>query len=141
MGRVSYFIKTVEGTFPNWKQVIPTEFKHILNLTEKERDTLVELVKGVSRMASDTSSYVTVLMEKDTVKVSCQSAEKGSASETLTTKAMRFDDAPISMKFNPQFLISGLETGCSMRFNNDFSPVMFENSNGKKKEIVMPVRN
>jgi DNA polymerase III subunit beta len=94
--------KLVEGTFPNFRQVIPSQCEERVVI---EREQLLNAVRRVALLASDKSTSITLSFGKNKLEVSAVAAEVGEAKETMPLKYAGKD---ISISFNPEYLIDPL---------------------------------
>jgi DNA polymerase III subunit beta len=94
--------KLVEGSFPNYRQVIPSETKERITL---ERETLLSALHRASILTSEKSSSVKLTFSKNTLSIAVSSPEVGESRETL---AIDFKGKEISVAFNPGFLMDPL---------------------------------
>jgi DNA polymerase III subunit beta len=102
LGDVRIHSRIVEGTYPNWKQVIPTSHKARAVVSREE---LLGVVHRVS-MIGDKASPTTLAFSKNAVAVSNVSANVGEADETL---AIKYDGADVTIAFNAEFLMAPLK--------------------------------
>lgn len=98
-----FVTRRVEGTYPNWKQLIPnqTDTKVVVS-----REELQEAVKRVSLLALHNSPLkISVLAEDQTLSLSAATQDVGDASEDLMVKVQGND---VEIAFNHAFLTDGL---------------------------------
>ncbi|HMP97547.1 MAG TPA: DNA polymerase III subunit beta, partial [Kiritimatiellia bacterium] len=100
-GNMLIITKLVDGTFPNFRQVIPAQCEERVSL---EREIMLDAVRRVS-LVSDKTSSVTLAFDKNQVAISTMSAEVGEASETV---AIKYNGKPMAIAFNPDFMIDCL---------------------------------
>lgn len=72
--------RLIEGNFPNYKQVIPSEFKTLIRVDRKE---LLNAVKRVSLIARLDSNVISIEINEDKMNIFSTSSEFGDAHETL----------------------------------------------------------
>jgi DNA polymerase-3 subunit beta len=94
--------KLIDGTYPNFRQVIPAECEQRITL---EREALLTALRRVALFTSEKSSSVKMTFEKNKLKISASSPDLGDAHESLTIK---YAAKPISVAFNPDFLMEPL---------------------------------
>lgn len=102
LGDVRIHSRIVEGTYPNWKQVVPTSHK---SRAVVSREELLGVVHRVS-MIGDKVSPTTLAFSRNSVAVSNISANVGEAEETL---AIKYDGADVTIAFNAEFLMAPLK--------------------------------
>ena len=94
--------KLIEGNYPNYKQVIPSETKERITL---ERETFLNAVKRVALLTSEKSNSVKLIFTKDNVDIAANSPEIGEAKESVPIK---YGGREFSIAFNPEFLMAPL---------------------------------
>ena len=90
--------KLIEGNYPNYRQVIPSETKERITL---ERVLFLEAVHRVSLLASEKSNSVKLSFSKNNVEIAANTPEVGEAKESL---AVPYKGRDFSIAFNPDFL-------------------------------------
>jgi DNA polymerase-3 subunit beta len=96
--------KLIEGTYPNFRQVIPTQCEEKVTV---EREGLMAAVRRVSLLSKDRSTAVKFTFGKNKLTVSLTSADVGEAKESLPIK---YAGKEIAIAFNPEFVIDPLRT-------------------------------
>ena len=94
--------KLIEGTYPNFRQVIPTETKERITL---ERELLLAALHRASILASEKSQSVKLNFAKNTLTITATTPEVGEAKETLS---INYKGKEITIAFNPQYLMDPL---------------------------------
>ena len=91
--------KLIDGNFPDYEKVIPTDNSNIVKL-----DCLVfsESVDRVSTIFSDKSRSVRISLSKNTLSLEANSPDTGSASEEIE---ITYDKDDISIGFNSRYLL------------------------------------
>lgn len=95
--------KLVEGNYPNYRQVIPSESKFAVEL---DRAPLLEAVHRVSLLSNDKTSSVRITFSKGKLDVTLNTPEVGEAKESL---AVKYRENDFSIAFNPEFLMDPLK--------------------------------
>jgi len=109
--------RLIEGKFPDFRQLLPSDFERRL---EVDRAELIEVVKRVSVVGGESSptvAPVTLHLSSDTVRVTAGTGEVGEAEESLPG-VLQGDDLQIA--FNPRYLTDGLDVAGSERVRLDF---------------------
>ena len=103
--------RRIDGQFPNYKQLIPENFEHELNLP---RDEVLEVVRRIAVMAQRNSPLRLRFAEGE-LTVSARTQDVGEAEESLP---VAFTGEPLEIGFNAEFLRDGIEsvTGETIRF-------------------------
>jgi DNA polymerase-3 subunit beta len=94
--------KLIEGNYPNYKQVIPTETKERVTL---ERETFLNSLRRVSLLASDKSNSIKLSFSKNNIDITANTPEVGEAKESLP---VAYKGRDFSIAFNPEFLMAPL---------------------------------
>lgn len=130
--------KLVEGTYPNYRQVIPSAFANSVVLP---RDAFNEVLNRVSVVTSDSGSSVKLALSENNLLISASSTEVGEANEPLE---VNYQGEDVNISFNPSFLrdpIRNLECDeITVRFNDEFKPVVVLGDEGFLC-VIMPMRN
>ena len=94
--------KLIEGNYPNYKQVIPSEAKERVTL---ERETFLNSLRRVSLLASDKSNSIKLNFSKNNIDITANTPEVGEAKESLP---VQYKGRDFSIAFNPEFLMAPL---------------------------------
>lgn len=94
--------KLIEGNYPNYKQVIPSEAKERVTL---ERETFLNSLRRVSLLASDKSNSIKLNFSKNNIEITANTPEVGEARESLPVV---YKGRDFSIAFNPEFLMAPL---------------------------------
>ncbi len=136
-GSMLIVTKLLEGTYPNFRQVIPTQSDERITM---EREALLETVNRVSLLVSDKSNSVTLSFGKNKLTVSAVAPEVGEATETMPVK---YNGKEITVSFNPDFLIDPLKglnaEEVSFELSDELSPGVIR-PNYPFLYVIMPMR-
>jgi len=94
--------KLVEGTYPNFRQVIPAEAKERVSL---EREVFLAALHRASILASEKSQSVKLHFSKNKLVITAVTPEVGEAKEEL---AIAYKGKDVGIAFNPQYLMDPL---------------------------------
>jgi len=94
--------KLIEGNYPNYRQVIPSEAKERIKL---ERETFLNSLRRVSLLASDKSHSIKLNFGKNNIDITATTPEVGEAKESI---AVAYKGRDFSIAFNPEFLMAPL---------------------------------
>ena len=129
--------KLIEGTYPNYRQVIPKTFAKNVAIP---RAAFSEALARVSMVVSDSSTSVRLTLGPNTLTISANSNEVGESSEPVE---IEYSDEPFEISFNPQFVSEPLKyLDCEqliMQVSDDLSPVALTGDEGFLY-IIMPMR-
>lgn len=101
--RVLIVSKLVEGTYPNFRQVIPQANGERVAM---ERETLLTAVRRTSQLVIDAVSGVKLTFTKNRLEILATASEIGEARETMDVK---YKGPDIAISFNPAFLMDPLK--------------------------------
>jgi DNA polymerase III subunit beta len=102
-GSVRLVSRLIEGNFPDYQPLLP---KNYPNRLQVERDVLLEAVRRVKLVVSDTTTPVRLALRADGIELTVVSQEIGHATEDIEAK---YEGEPMTVAFNPAYLIDGLE--------------------------------
>ncbi len=98
-----FFSRTIEGTFPDYKAVIPTSNENILKV---DRKLFIEALKRVSLVATEKFKPVTLNLKSGEIVLTSQETEMGKAEIKLFAE---YEGEPLSVNYNAQYLLDALE--------------------------------
>lgn len=96
--------KLIEGTYPNFRQVIPSQCEQRITV---EREGFLTALKRVALLTSEKSSSIKITFGKNKLRVSASSPDVGEAHETVSIKYAGKD---IVVAFNPDYVIEPLRS-------------------------------
>src|SRR4029077_13345174 len=102
LNRTLLVSKLIEGSYPNYRQVIPADAKERIRL---ERETFLTTVRRVSLVALEKSNSVRLIFSKDNIDIVANTPEVGAAKESLP---VMYKGHEFSIAFNPEFLMAPL---------------------------------
>ncbi len=92
----------VEGNFPKYEDIIPTDYDKKLTLST---EATLSAVRRASLLASEESRGIKIAVEKEKIVFSGRAPETGDAQVDMPAE---YKGEPIEIGFNPQFLIDAL---------------------------------
>lgn len=101
-GDVVVTTKLIDGTYPNYKQVIPAQCEERVTV---ERESLLTALKRVSLLTTDKSNATKLSFTKNKLSVSTTTPDVGEARETIPIK---YTGKEISVAFNPEYMMDPL---------------------------------
>lgn len=129
--------KLVEGTYPNFRQVIPSQCEERVTL---DREGLLTALRRVSLISNEKSNSVKLTFGKKRLEIVAIAAEVGEARETL---AVDYAGKELSVAFNPEFLMDPLRTLAKetviLELTDDLSPGVVK-SDAPFLYVLMPMR-
>ncbi len=112
--------KLIDGTFPNFRQVVPSDSKERVAI---ERESLFAAIKRVAILTTDQSNSVKIQFSKNKIKIIASTPDIGEATEEVPIK---YEGDDISMAFNPEFILDPLKVLVSdevyFEFTDSLSP-------------------
>ena len=131
--------KLIDGTFPDYERVIPTDNDKML---EVSRTAFGQAVGRVAAVSSEKSRAVKMQVSNGLVRLSASSSESGSAEEELEAA---YDGAPLEIGFNARYLLDILQQveGDAARFGmlDAASPTVVRDvSDASAVYVLMPMR-
>lgn len=137
IGSIYLVSKIVEGSYPNYKQVIPKETENRIKL---DRELMLETVQRVSIMTNEKQNSVKIKISENALEISGQSTEFGEACEAMDVE---YSGSEVQIGFNPAFLISPLRNITKdeifFEFKDETSPGVFKTLDNFVC-VVMPLR-
>ena len=94
--------KLVEGNYPNYKQVIPSETKERVALPREE---FLAALRRAQIMTSDKANSVKFTIGRNNLAITANSPDVGEARESL---AINYNGKDLPIAFNPAYLIDPL---------------------------------
>lgn len=95
--------KLIDGTYPNFRQVIPSQSEERVTV---ERETLLTAIRRVALLTSDKSNSIRLTFAKNKLVVSVVTPDVGEAYESLPIK---YTGKEIAVAFNPEFVMDPLK--------------------------------
>lgn len=139
-GDTVFVTRRIEGTFPNWRQLIPKEAETKVVVSTEE---MIAAVKRVSLLALHNSPLkLSARTEDQTLTLSATTQDVGDASEDLMVKS---DGPDIEIAFNHAFLADGLTSAHTenviLEFQNALKPGILKTEGDEGFiYLLMPVR-
>lgn len=130
--------KLIDGTFPDYKAVIPaSQDKHMIIESKK----LSDVIDRVSVVVSDKVKSIKFLLQENKLTLHSNSQECSNATESI---AVDYDDAPIEIGFNSRYLLDALsciKNECKFSLvDGNGATVITDENDPDALYIVMPMR-
>ncbi len=133
--------RTLEGSYPNYSQLIPDNFTKLFTFNTKK---IIESLERIAVLADQQSSVVKIkLEEKDLALVSADAQDIGNASELVP---VTFDFDQFDIAFNVRYLLEGLKVisseNVTFKCNLSTTPAVLvpEDNINSFTYLVMPVQ-
>jgi DNA polymerase III subunit beta len=129
--------KLIEGNYPNYRQVIPSEIKERIPLGREE---LLHALRRAEIMTSEKSNSVKMTFTKNNLAITANTPEIGEARESI---AINYKGRDIAIAFNPVYLMDPLKALDSdevfLELIDELSPGVVK-INGPFLYVLMPMR-
>ncbi len=136
-GPMVIYSKLIEGTYPNFRQVIPASCEERISI---ERQALLSAVHRVSLLVSDKASPITLTFSKNHLEIKGIAQDVGEAEETLPIK---YTGKEIAISFNPDYLMDPLKNLASeeiaLELTDELSPGVLK-ADTPFLYVLMPMR-
>jgi len=140
MKSVSFFMRLVEGEFPDYRQVIPASSRAQVRAN---RDDFLAALRRIALLASERSRGVKVGLEKGKLELSASNPDQGEASEDIEVS---YSGDAVSIGFNARYLMDVLAVHAAgevieMSFTDEVGPGVLRGSQDPDYTyVVMPMR-
>ena len=139
IGDVIFISKLIDGSFPDYKRVIPDDNKNILEIN---RDKLLSAVDRVSTIANDKSPVIKFKILENILNLNTINTESSTASEDIV---INYEGDEIEIGFNSKYIMDIVnnldDEEISISLKDNTSPVIAkENSNTNLVYVLMPMR-
>lgn len=139
LGRMTYVSKLIDGTFPDYQRIIPTDNDSVV-LVDAE-----ELAKGIDRVstiATEKTRAVKVSVERNRLTLSVNSPDNGLATEEIE---IEYGGKPIEIGFNSRYFLDALNLikggRVELAMKDAAAPViMRKEGDAHNIGIIMPMR-
>ena len=140
LGKIKLISKVIDGKFPDYKKVVPTNNEKSLVVSSKDFINSIERVASVSL---DRKEGVKLAISKENIQLSVNSANSGEGNEIL--KANFNSNDHLNISFNSQYLVdiaSEVEDkNLKMNLKDSVSPVLIEDASDKNSYyVIMPMK-
>ena len=133
--------RTLEGTYPNYSQLIPDTFSKIFNFNTKK---LIDALERIAVLADQQSSVVKIKLDNtDLATISADAQDIGNANESIPVS---YSGENFDIAFNVRYLLEGLKVIASenvlLKCNIATTPAVFvpEDNLNSFTYLVMPVQ-
>lgn len=134
---VYLYSKVVEGSYPNYNQVIPKETHQRIKL---ERELFLQCVHRAALVCSEKSNSVKIKLSSNLLEITAQSPDFGEAHESM---AIGYSGPDLQVAFNPVFVMDPLRALTKdeifFELKDEVSPGVFKTLDSFIC-VIMPVR-
>ncbi len=136
---VVFISKLIDGTFPDYKRVIPSENS---NVVEINREKLLAAVDRVSTIANDKSPVIKFKLLKNLINLNTINNDNSTATEDLE---LDYEGDNLEIGFNSKYImdiVNNLQDEViSIKLKDGSSPIIAqEKSNSNLVYVLMPMR-
>lgn len=142
IGPTTVFSRLIDGTFPNYEQVIPKDNPKSFSVSREE---FAAALRRVAVLSDNITRQVKMAVKPERVELSVSTADVGEAQWTIP---VTYTGEPIAIGYNAAYLLDALRTMTSddveVSFNTPTSPGILRPVKEEKGEeltcLVMPLR-
>ncbi len=136
-GEIFFACKLLAGVYPNYKQVV---FDRCNNVISVNREELLAVLRRINASTTNATNAMRLTFENNILTIAVSSPEIGEATDTV---AIKYSGEPISVIFNPEFMMDPLKYLTSdevqIELNNSSSPGLIK-SDIPFLYVIMPLR-
>ena len=131
--------KIIDGKFPDYKKVVPSNNQKILSVNVKD---LINSVERVITVSIDRKEGVKITLDKDNIQFFVNSSSSGEGEETLKAN---YSSEPLTISFNSRYLLdiaSAIEDDIiTIKLSDAVSPVLIQDNSDKLSYyVIMPMK-
>lgn len=139
IGKIKLISKLIDGKFPDYTKVVPTDNDKLLMVGSKE---FIDSVERVTTISLDRKEGVKLVVNKDSIQLSVNSTSSGDGNEIISAK---YSSEEIIISFNSKYLIdiaSEVEDkNLKIKLKDSTSPVLIEDNSDKNSYyVIMPMK-
>ncbi|MAW17431.1 MAG: DNA polymerase III subunit beta [Candidatus Pelagibacter sp. TMED272] len=139
IGKMKLISKVIDGKFPDYKKVVPSNNKKALVVTSKD---LINSIERVASVSLDRKEGLKLAISKESIQLSVNSANSGEGNEVIKAS---FNSDNLNISFNSKYLIdiaSEIEDkNLKMNLKDSVSPVLIEDTSDKNSYyVIMPMK-
>ncbi len=136
---VQFLTRLIEGTYPNYEQVIPSGNEKKIAISRAE---FVKALRRVSVMSREKSNAVKADVSEGSLMVSASNPDLGEARDEVK---IEYKNEPLSLGFNARYLIDALNAMAGEKvvfeLQDPLSPTLLkEEGDDNYKCVIMPMR-
>lgn len=129
--------KLIDGTYPNYRQVIPKETKERVTL---DREEFLHALRRAEIMTSEKTNSVKLNFTSNNLTITANTPEVGEAHESI---AINYQGEEVAVAFNPTYLMDPLKVldndEIYFEMTDELSPGVLK-INGAFLYVIMPMR-
>jgi len=129
--------KLLQGTYPNYRQVLLHNCANVITINREE---LLAVLRRINASTTSTTNAMRLNFDNNILSITASSPEVGEAQDTV---AIKYEGSPLTVIFNPDFMIEPLRNLTSdeiqIELNNSTSPGLIK-SDIPFLYVIMPLR-
>ena len=143
LGTTTLYSRLIEGKYPNISNLIPNDFKTIINVDRKK------ILQGVDRSSLLASEWANnnvnlEIINESTIKISSNASQIGQISETQQIDAIQ-GEKQLNISFDGRFMVDALraikEETITLSFGGSMRPILIEGGEQSAAvHLISPVR-
>ncbi|HDR7493290.1 MULTISPECIES: DNA polymerase III subunit beta [Bacillus cereus group] len=143
LGTTTLYSRLIEGKYPNISNLIPNDFKTIINVDRKK------ILQGVDRSSLLASEWANnnvnlEIINESTIKISSNASQIGKISETQQIDAIQ-GEKQLNISFDGRFMVDALraikEETITLSFGGSMRPILIEaGEQFAAVHLISPVR-
>ncbi len=143
LGTTTLYSRLIEGKYPNISNLIPNDFKTIINVDRKK------ILQGVDRSSLLASEWANnnvnlEIINESTIKISSNASQIGKISETQQIDAIQ-GEKQLNISFDGRFMVDALraikEETITLSFGGSMRPILIEaGEQSAAVHLISPVR-
>lgn len=139
-GDIEFLSRQIDGTFPDYEQIIPGEFVHEAIVS---KNALLEAIKTANIFAREAGGNIKINASESGLVISAISSQTGDSESYVQSSSK---GKPLEVAFNARYILDALNviTGDEIIFAlaGTLNPGMiFDKEDGSFRYVVMPLRN
>jgi DNA polymerase-3 subunit beta len=132
-------MRLVEGTFPDYKQVVPKESPNVVHV---DRDAFLQTVRRVSLLSSEKARGIRLGLSPARLEISANNPDLGEASEDLEVE---YSGPDLEIGFNARYILDVLQvlpegSRVELGLGDQLSPGVIKGADPGYSYVVMPMR-
>lgn len=144
VGETSLISRLIEGKYPDYAQIYPTDFKTQIVI---DRQDLIKTVRVAALFARENANTIKLSVEKGNFLITSNASEVGENTSQITAK-VRGDD--MSIQLNARYLLDALNalpnSSVALELTGEINPCLIKPSAESKAKvtswhIIMPLRS
>lgn len=140
IGDTEIVSRLIDGQFPNFKQVIPKEYKMRVSV---EKIKLLETLKRVMIFTREPAYKVIINIHKDKMRIEAKTQELGEAEEEISVVSS--SDDKITIGISAQYLMEAIREidtdDIELSIMSNISPLMISPKDNRKDiSVIMPIQ-